>query len=321
MKIFGKDTAAVQSFLRQWESPEPYIEAHTSGSTGNPKIVHLLKSDMMVSAEATNRRFGLDSTSAILMPLSIDYIAGKMMVVRALLADCTLYVEHPSLTPMSSLGLPHLQLVPVVPAQVPYLLSMPSLAVSVDNYIIGGAPLDQSAENALLTAGYRACATYGMTETCSHVALRSLGQPVYEAMPGVEFAIDSDDCLRIVSSRYSWGELQTNDVVSLIDSTHFVWLGRRDFVINSGGIKVHPEEIERILAAYIPGEFYITGTPHEKWGSAVTLVCDRASRNISDERIFDICRSVLSRYQVPKIIRRVEAVEHTATGKIKRPRG
>ncbi len=319
MRIFGDDIAAVEEFLREWESPEPYIEAHTSGSTGKPKTVHLPKSDMEVSARATNRRFGLDSASALLMPLSVDYIAGKMMVVRALLADCALYVERPSLTPMSAaVGLPQLQLVPVVPAQVPHLLADVSLALRVDNYIIGGAPLDPSVEKAMLTAGYRACATYGMTETCSHVALRPLGQPVYEAMPGVEFAIDADDCLRIVSPLYSWGELQTNDVVSLIDSTHFIWLGRRDFVINSGGVKIHPEEIESRLAAYLPGEFYITATPHDKWGSAVTLVCDRASGNLSDEEILNICRRELTRYQVPKIIKRVETIEHTATGKIKR---
>ncbi|MDE7125058.1 MAG: AMP-binding protein, partial [Muribaculaceae bacterium] len=261
------------AFIKQWNNPDTdFIEARTAGSTGEPKCIRLSKADMRHSARATNARFGITSSSILYMPLSAGYIAGKMMIVRAIEAGCILYVEQPSLTPLAECSIPHIDLLPVVPAQIPHLLASPWLARRVANLIIGGGAIDPLVEQAVIDAGYNAFATYGMTETCSHVALRPLGDSHFQAMPGISFGIDADNCLRISSGGYSWGTIQTNDVVDLAGPHHFIWRGRRDFVINSGGVKLYPEEIEKKLAGHIPGEFYITSTPHSRWGEAGPIV-------------------------------------------------
>lgn len=316
MILHGADPE-VDAFMRQWhDNSVGYVTAHTSGSTGKPKEIRLLKSDMLHSAKATDAYFQINDSSVMLMPLSASYIAGKMMLVRAIVADCELYIEKASLSPVSSDGLPELDLVPVVPAQIPHLLANRHLAAKVRNFIIGGGAVPAASERALLDAGFHAFATYGMTETCSHVALRPLGCEAFEAMPGVTFSVDSDSCLTISSAGYSWGRLQTNDVVSLFDSRHFIWRGRRDFVINSGGVKLYPEEIEKSLSRHFQAIFYITSTPDVRWGEAVTLVYEKMSTVLADGDVMNLCRSVLSRYQVPKRIVAVDAIGRTASGKL-----
>ena len=109
---------------------------------------------------------------------------------------------------------------------------------------------------------FAAFCTYGMTETCSHVALADALDPqgIYSAMPGISFSIDSRDCLRITAGSMSFGTLQTNDVVELLDNGRFRWLGRADNAINSGGIKIHPEMLERA----IPSDFAIPSISQAK---------------------------------------------------------
>lgn len=317
MKISGW-TDEVKAFLEEWESPQPYIIAHTSGSTGNPKEIKLLKSDMLASARATNHFFGLTASSRLLMPLSGKYIAGKMMVVRAMLAECELIVERPSLSPFSQ-DIGHVSLLPIVPAQIGGLLSKPWVSLEViANLIVGGGPVSVADEELLYSLGYNAFATYGMTETCSHVALRPFGNKEFRALPAVSFSVDSENCLVIHSNgKYSWSDIATNDVVELLSSECFVWKGRRDFVINSGGVKIHPEEEEtRLRNAALEGEFYITSTAHDVWGAQVTLVVEGEGSSSRSEDILSLCRKVLSRYAVPRRIVFVKKIPRTASGKI-----
>ena len=310
----------IDSFMRSWEDTDTeYITANTSGSTGKPKEIKLLKSDMLHSAMATNIRFGLDSSSCMLLPLSSSYIAGKMMIVRAIAAGCVLYAEKPSSYPVQG-KYPRIDLLPIVPAQAQSLIDRPYLAQNVTNIIIGGAPLHPSTESALISAGYNAFATYGMTETYSHVALRKLGGDIFKAMPGIAFGTNRDSCLTIhcTDGSYSWNSIETNDIVELHGDTGFIWRGRRDFVINSGGIKIFPEEIERILAHYLDSDFYIVGTPHPKWGEAVTLVI--ADNCMPTDEILGICRKMLPRYWIPSNIVITSHIHRTASGKIIRKR-
>jgi O-succinylbenzoic acid--CoA ligase len=225
---------------------------------------------------------------------------------------------------------------------------------NIRNVIIGGATVAPEMERRLLEAmpaGMDIFATYGMTETCSHVALRPLGCDYFTAMPGISFGQDSRDCLTIFAPAYSFGQLQTNDIVSrceeqqaALDSPNatvanqqestaslqesagngqstsgfqrFRWLGRFDNVINTGGIKVFPEELERRLAGRLPQRFYIKGEPDEKWGEAVVLVTEPTA--LSDSEIREACAAVLQAYQVPKRIRRIEEIPLTSNGKIRR---
>ena len=231
-------TTAAREFIAQWYDDSQYIKAHTSGSTGAPKEIDLDKNDMRASARATIEFFGLNAGSTLLLPLSPDYIAGKMQIVRAIEAGCRLIAEPPSSRPFSAYD-GACTLIPVVPSQLEGLLDSPFVS-RAENIIICGAPLSPGQERSLTSAGLNAYATYGMTETCSHVALRRIGQDTYRGLPGFDFSTDSRRCLVIDSSTLSFGRLITNDMVSLSGANEFEWLGRYDNVINSGGVKFIP---------------------------------------------------------------------------------
>lgn len=319
----------VDDFLRQWHGDTDSLTARTSGSTGVPKEIHLPRQDMRVSARATNRRFGLTSSSRLLCPLSASYIAGKMMIARAIEADCEVAFCRPSnnfLSEAETAGYVAggIDLLPIVPSQCAGLLRCAeSSSPDIRNVIIGGAAIPRETEKMLLGSKPRDMAiyaTYGMTETCSHVAIRRIGEERFTAMPGITFTLDERECLRIVAPEYSFWELQTNDIASLADSGSFIWRGRFDNVINSGGIKIFPEEVERKLEGKIPCRFYIKGEPDHKWGEAVTLVVedDGASPLLSDEEILEICRLCLGRYEQPRHIRRIPEFATTSSGKLKR---
>ncbi|MDE6782584.1 MAG: AMP-binding protein, partial [Paramuribaculum sp.] len=226
IRIIGYATDELRDFMNEWDSDSPGITAHTSGSTGVPKNILLSRDDMLMSARATCRYFGIDAGSILGLPLSASYIAGKMMAMRSLVSGASLYIETPSNRPLESYtGLP-VSLLSVVPSQLRYLLDSGRLSL-VQRLLIGGSPLPETLESALLAAGYHsAYVSYGMTETCSHVALRRIGSDVYEALPGTEFALDDRGCLIIVTYGASYSPTITNDIAELIDPIHFRWLGR-----------------------------------------------------------------------------------------------
>jgi O-succinylbenzoic acid--CoA ligase len=374
----NQNREAVEAFVAGWLDEQEAVMAHTSGSTGAPKVIRLPKQDMRVSARTTNLRFGINAESRLLCPLSANYIAGKMMIVRAMEADCEVAFCKPSNSfwtnneVINYVNQGPVDLLPIVPSQCNALLEVAAQQTSeameiaakgtgamevagrqgialgnIRNVIIGGATVAPEMERRLLEAmpaGMDIFATYGMTETCSHVALRPLGCDFFTAMPGISFGQDSRDCLTIFAPAYSFGQLQTNDIVSryeeqqattddtntTVDNQHesagngqpasrflrFRWLGRFDNVINTGGIKVFPEELERRLAGRLPMRFYIKGEPDEKWGEAVVLVTEPTA--LSDSEIREACAAVLQAYQVPKRIRRIEEIPLTSNGKIRR---
>lgn len=306
----------LKDFLSEWQSNEPTIRAHTSGSTGKPKEINLLKTDMLLSARNTNTFFGIDSNSVLGLPLSIDYIAGKMMVVRSLLADCRLRLFPISNTLVVD---ERVDLLSVVPSQVASLIRDSKSLRNVSNLLIGGAALNSNLEHEIIKSGVSAYIGYGMTETCSHVALRRLGDisKAYLAMSGIRFSTDNRGCLVIHSSDFSWKSIATNDIVELLNGTSFVWRGRFDNVINSGGIKLHPEEIEKGLSTIIDNPFYIVGHPSDKWGECVALVVEGnyADLQMIQERLADLN---FPKGWKPTIVVGVETLPRTANGKIRR---
>lgn len=311
-------TPEAEAFLAEWENSDDTILAHTSGSTGTPKEIRLPKADMRVSARATNRRFGLTASSLLVCPLSAGYIAGKMMLVRALEADCSLIFEPPSNHPLQRHYGATIDLLPVVPSQCAALLENP-LAARVRNVIVGGAPMSRGLETRLQDAPFAAFATYGMTETCSHVALRQPGSRDYTAMPGVAFATDHRDCLKIIAPDYTFGTLQTNDVVRLHTPSTFEWLGRYDNVINTGGVKFEVEPLEEILAEEISEPFYLVGVPDEKWGQRVVLRIETGSEAVDPQAVSEIlefCKKRFPRYAVPKEITPIVHFARTPSGKV-----
>ncbi|MDE5688163.1 MAG: AMP-binding protein [Paramuribaculum sp.] len=311
-------TPEAEDFLAEWRNEREYINAHTSGSTGVPKEVHLLKRDMYASARATNRFFGVNCNSTLSLPLSADYIAGKMMIVRALIAGCRLIIEKPSLNPLSQHESgTHIDLTAIVPSQLSGLLENASLLPDLGAVIIGGAPLTECQERMIVKSGINAYATYGMTETCSHVALRRIGKENYfTAMPDIRFETDSRGCLIINAPKFSFSQLVTNDCVELLDPTHFRWLGRADNVINTGAIKVFAETLEKRLAPFSQNHtFYIHGRQSERWGEEIVMTVESAG-TFDRERFMIEASAAVGHRLLPKEIFEVNEIPRTSSGKI-----
>lgn len=306
---------SVKLFIEEWFNDRDYIVAHTSGSTGNPKNIRLSKTDMIKSAIATCKYFDITEKSKLLLPLSTNYIAGKMMIVRAIVSGAELFIEAPSNNPIQTdYGI--IDLIPIVPSQIRALLHSP-YARNIKNVIVGGGAIPHNIEDKIIKMGLNCHATYGMTETCSHVALRKIddNNEIYEGLPGYRFKVDNRQCLVISAPDFTFNEIITNDIVKLVDDTHFKWLGRWDNVINSGGVKIFPEEVEKILSTIINVPFYITSTPDEKWGDVVTLYIESTNTNIS-KLTADIKKVLQNRFYIPKRIIPVEKFNRTTTGKI-----
>ncbi len=314
-----------EDFICEWNNSSPCVYAHTSGSTGKPKEVRLLKDDMRASAWATNSYFKLTPGSIFATPLSADYIAGKMMAVRAIMANGELMP-----LPISNRILldKNVDLLAIVPSQVESLVENVN-ATKVRNLIIGGAPLSQNRACKLLEHGYNAFISYGMTETCSHIALAHIDKGMvkdgiarYHTMPGIRVSTDERGCLEISAPHLSVKKVITNDICEVLDEHNFIWKGRIDFAINSGGKKLFPEEMERLISPFMPTPFYIVGIPDEKWGEIAVVVMEYSGEDDFDEAsLLSILRRSFDDHSIiPKRIFPVKRLPRTANGKIKRIR-
>lgn len=312
VNIQNADNYAID-FLEEWHNNLPYIIANTSGSTGVPKPIKLLKSDLIKSARATCKYFNIDKKSTLVSPLSSKYIAGKMMIVRAIVSGAKLWIEPPSNKPLAN-DYGTIDLLPVVPSQVEWLINEYKSIGLIRNLIVGGGNLSERYENSLIKLGVNTYATYGMTETCSHVALRNLPNQIYETLPGITISNDDRNCLVINASQFSFREIVTNDIVEVLDNRHFKWIGRYDNIINSGGIKFSPEKIEKQLSCFISNPFFIIGEPDDKWGESITLYIE--GENIDKTEILSNAKLVLENYCVPKKIKCVSKFDKTESGKI-----
>ena len=316
-------TPEFAKFVSDWYDGNQYMTAQTSGSTGVPKTIQLLKSDMRASAQMTNRFFNIDKSSTFLLSLSPNYIAGKMMIVRWLEAGAEMIEQTPSSNPLSQPLQSNITLSAMVPSQVVNILndsSSLSQLSKIENMIIGGAPLDSITEKRIAETSLNAYATYGMTETLSHVALRKVGaENSYFALPGVTFSQDERGCLKISVPHLSIKEVVTNDMVDLLDSTHFIWRGRFDNVINSGGVKIFPEEVEKLIAPYIKERFYVIGTSDTLWGEICTLVIEGEEWSQEKQQsLLMQLKEALPKHKSPKQIKFLSKFEETYSGKVKR---
>lgn len=311
----------IDDFLKEWHSAADYVVGHTSGSTGKPKEIHLLKADMKASAALTNEFFGIGNGSRLMLCLSPDYIAGKMMIVRALEAGATLIHEKPSNRPLEHHDGSPIDLLAVVPSQALWLANHPALLRGVRNIIVGGGEIPNALREKLAMLDVNIYSTYGMTETCSHIALAHVGKEAepFRALASVTFTTDERGCLVIDAPQFSFRRLTTNDIVRLLSPTSFYWCGRYDNVVNTGGIKVFPEEIERIIQPYISRRFYVTSRPSEKWGQELVLKIEGEPMDIEAQKVLLAEISpLLSPYQLPKAIIFQPHFAETPTGKVKR---
>lgn len=316
----------VEEFIAQWQDASDTIEVHTSGSTGSPKVMRVDKSRMLASASATCDFLGLQRGDTALLCMSVDYIAGKMMVVRAIERDLRLVVVEPSSHPLAmtefvdEMG-KNVVFAAMVPLQVYSSLQVPlerERLARIDHLIIGGGPLDSSLEKELWGFKNNIWHSYGMTETVSHVALRRVSgheaTPWFTAMPGVTLQTNEDNCLVIDAPHLCRQRLITRDVVEMEPGTgRFKVLGRIDNVINTGGVKIHIEQVEKLLSPHIVQPFVITKCPDPKFGEIVVMLVQGADVDVLT--MHEICSHLLPKYACPKHVFAVPLLPYTQTGK------
>lgn len=305
------------AFLKDWTSDAPTLTVQTSGSTGTPKTILLKKEHMLHSVQATGQYFGLLPKNSALLCLPCTGIAGKMMLVRSLVLGLSLDYVEPSSTPLSAQKKEY-DFVAMVPLQVQNSLDQLN---EVKKLIIGGAAVDTSLKEKLQDISVEAYETYGMTETITHIAVKRInGKPMdhFETLPNVSVAQDDRGCLIVHAPSISDEKVVTNDLVELISANKFRWLGRYDSIINSGGVKLVPEQIEEKLSSLVQSRFFVAGIPDETLGQKLVLFLEAES--VDKDRLFHQMKQHpgLSTYEIPKHIYCLTSFAETKTKKIDR---
>ena len=318
----------LEAFLAEWHNDSPTVLVHTSGSTGKPKPMMVEKRRMEASARITCRFLGLHEGDTALLCMPLDYIAGKMMVVRALTCGLQLVSVPPSSHPLATSHLSpfpsRIDFAAMVPLQVWNSLQVPEerhRLMHIRHLIIGGGAIDQALASQLADFPHQVWSTYGMTETLSHIALRRLNGPEasdwYTPFDGVTLSLTDEGCLVISAPAVHEGPLVTNDIAELSSPApagsprRFRILGRKDNVVCSGGIKIQIEEVERLLRPHLHVPYMITKAPDEKLGEQVVLLTE--SKTVGD--VLALCRLHLPKYWVPRRILSVDRLPLTETGK------
>jgi len=313
----------LEEFLKEWHNEKSTVLVHTSGSTGKPKPMLVEKRRMEASARITCQFLGLKPGDTALLCMSLDYIAGKMMVVRALTYGLKLIAVKPC-------GCPEwegdIDFAAMVPMQVYNLLQSEEglkRLKAIKHLIIGGGAIDDGLASVLVGFPNHVWSTYGMTETLSHIALRRLNGPEasewYTPFEGVTLSQTDEGCLVIDAPAVHDGPLVTNDIVEFVSPSlwrgkgggPFRIKGRKDNVICSGGIKIQIEEVEKLLRPQLSAPFMISKRPDDKFGEQVVLLTESMDMDL----IRDVCQRVLPKYWQPRSFLHIDSLPMTETGK------
>ena len=318
----------IYTFIQDWLADQEYIVVKTSGSTGEPKIIRLKKKWLEYSATQTCKFFNLNKQSTALLCLPAAYIAGRMMIVRAFVSGMNLITVEPSSNPFINHPFihssnPRLDFTAITPFQLHQSLQNLKTNPLVKSIIVGGGEINKSLEREVQELLVDIYATYGMTETSSHIALRRVNgserEDYYTVIGHTTIGLDERGCLAIENPNLFDGKLITNDLVEIVDPNKFRWLGRYDNIINSGGIKIIPEEIEQSIANLIPKAMIISSIPNEKLGEAVVLVMEGdVLPEEEKENLLSHIEELVHPYAVPKQILNLPQIPKTPTGKFDR---
>ena len=299
----------VGDFLLDWFDSKSYIEMQTSGTTGTPKKISVSKQAMVYSALATGDFFDLKAGDKALHCLPVKYVAGKMMLVRAMILGLDMEFVSPSSHPLTNNDINY-DFVAMVPLQAQNSLKE---LKSVKKLIVGGAKINPVLEKELIKLKTNVFETYGMTETITHIAAKKVGEKAFMVLPNVTISYDERNCLVIHAPKISEEIIQTNDLVELVSENQFVFLGRMDNVINSGGIKLIPEQIEDKLSKHIHKRFFITSKEDKELGEKLVLVIEGQKEDLEGSLFDD-----LDKYEKPREIIFIPKFKETASGKIMR---
>ena len=311
------------SFIVEWFNDQPFIEVKTSGSTGEPKTIQLDKVVMQKSAERTIQYFGLVETDRLLLSLSCNYIAGKMMVVRAFAGNMNLIVVDPS-TDFHFLQNEKYDFGALVPMQASKILETENGRKKLENIrhlLIGGSGVPPQLEEKFRQLKSNIVSTYGMTETASHIAIRGISvtnySENYHCLKGISIRKNKNECLEIFAEEQA-GWLSTTDLVEIISDSEFKIIGRADYAIISGGLKFYPELLEAKLGKMIKHPIAITSEPDEKLGQKLILKVESSYSAELETEILNNIESILTNYERPRKIEFVDRLLRNENGKIVR---
>jgi O-succinylbenzoic acid--CoA ligase len=301
----------IGTFLLDWFDEKSYIELTTSGTTGIPKVIRIEKQAMLDSALATGDFFGLEPGNTMLHCLPTNYIAGKMMWVRSFILGLDMKFVEPNSNPLAKID-ECFDFCAMVPLQAKNSL-VNLKQKQIKKLIIGGVRIHKALEEELMKLPIAIYETYGMTETITHIAAKKIGAVAFTTLHNVTVEQDDRNCLVVRAKKISNDPIVTNDIVKLISDTQFIWEGRFDNIINSGGIKLMPEQIEEKLSKHIPRRYFVYGEADVELGAKAVLYVEGVPFDI-ESSVFD----VLNKYEIPKEIVFIPKFEETATGKIMR---
>lgn len=317
-------------FCYEWLNGKTEFIINTSGSTGNPKPIKLSRDLMIKSAELTGEFLKLKPKDKILIVLPTQFIAGLMMIVRAFVLELEMYIYNPSSNPLENIKLLDFSLTSFVPLQIYEILknnpNRLKILESIKNILIGGAPINSNIENAIINLNNNIYHTYGMTETISHIALRKINgssrSEYFTTLKETKIDLDARNCLTINSPITSYNTIITNDIAELINSFQFKILGRFDNIINSGGVKIQLEKVEKAISNIlfdlnINESFFAYGLDDEKLNQKLVLFFE--SKEFSSrilEKLKYKMNNTLNKYEIPKEIFFLEKFIYTPTNKI-----
>lgn len=310
----------VFSFLNEWNAPSETVNVKTSGSTGIPKIFPIEKVRMVTSAQMTCQFLALKPNNVALLCLPVDYISGKMMVVRAIVAGLKLMVQEPTIKPLQHLSYP-VDFCAMTPLQVENSLDKIHL---IKKLIIGGAAVSDNLKNKIFkflgeSNNTMIFETYGMSETLSHIALKQiypLSEVYFTTLDGVEISLDERGCLVIDAPELNPQILKTNDLVELKNESRFRFIGRVDNVINSGGAKIFPEELEALAKSIIEREIVFASIKDETFGEKLVTVIEGEKSKWIKEKILGL--PYQKSFHKPKDVIFISQLPRTPNGKIDR---
>ena len=304
-------------FLKNWFSDSKFMKLQTSGSTGTPKILDVEKDKMLNSAKMTCDFLGLKEGNTALLCLPTEYISGKMMLVRAIERRMKLLIQTPSLFPLENIT-KEIDFCAMTPLQVQNSLDKIHY---IKKLIIGGASISESLKQQLIQKNpqTKIYETYGMSETLSHIALKSIlpkREEYFRVLDGIKISQDQRGCLVINAPLLNDKILITNDLIKLKNKREFNFLGRIDNIINSGGIKISPENLEDWIKKFIPNELVFIGIPDINLGEKLVLVLEGKEDLNLKSHILQL--PFEKKYLKPKEIIFIEKIPRTPNNKIDR---
>jgi O-succinylbenzoic acid--CoA ligase len=318
------------SFIEKWFTQVEDFSIPTSGSTGDPKTIAITRAQMVASARMTLAALNITpNKGSALVCLSTRLIAGRMMLVRAFESGMRIIAVEPSANPCETISACDIQLAAFVPLQLQTILytgkKIPTILTTIKAILVGGAAINDVLQREITRTNVVVYATYGMTETISHIALQKLdtndAHSVYTTLPGIQIAIDVRGCL-VVQVPYLKDTVVTNDLVEIISETKFKWLGRWDTIINTGGIKVSPETIESrirnvLFESGIDQNYFVSSLPDQKLGNKVVLVLE-GNNIVEKENLLRRLKQLFTKYEAPKEVYSIPRFIYTESNKINR---